>query len=203
MINPCEGNIVIDGMDVSAVDLSDLRSRIAMIAQDPILFGGTIRSNLDPHGQHTDQRISDVLRRIKVTDTLEPSSSVSDSGSNFSVGQRQMICLARAMLRECRIVVLDEATANVDAHTAAAMQHIIEREFKLCTTITIAHRLESVVTGDRILVLDRGALIEDGDPADLSRPSSSSLFSTMLADSLLHGLSEKAKVEQQVVSSGV
>ena len=150
-----------------------------MIAQDPILFSGTVRSNLDPHKEHSDEKISSVLSRVNVAKGVDLSSPVSDGGSNFSVGQRQMICLARAMLRECRIVVLDEATANVDEHTATAMQNIIVSDFKHCTTITIAHRLDSVTSGDRILVLDKGAVIEDGSPQDLMS-NKSSVFSQML-----------------------
>ena len=182
IIEPCGGAIFIDGLDLSAVDLSDLRSRVAMIAQDPILFSGTLRSNLDPFNEHSDAAIVRVLQRVKVSEGIQPDAIVSDGGANFSVGQRQMICLARAMLRECRIVVLDEATANIDKHTAAVMQGIIDSDFKSCTTITIAHRLESVVTGDRILVLDRGVVIEDGNPRDLQH-SENSVFSKMLSDS--------------------
>ncbi|KAI5791332.1 P-loop containing nucleoside triphosphate hydrolase protein [Pyronema domesticum] len=178
------GKIEIDGIDISTIGLRDLRQSITMVPQDPTLFTGTIRSNLDPFGIHTDAEIFSSLRRVQLISELpEPaapvsgdavdnttnknifldlSSPVSESGNNLSQGQRQLVCLARALLRAPKVLIMDEATAAIDYKTDLKIQETI-RELD-CTTITIAHRLRSVVDYDKICVLDQGEVKEFDHP---------------------------------------
>lgn len=213
-----QGKIVVDDVDVGSIGLQDLRENIVMVPQDPTLFTGTIRSNLDPFGLFTDEEIYDVLRRVQLigaatspntpsrpstpvngkkivpksspsTDTIvaegsvssstEPAtienknifrnlnSPVAESGTNLSQGQRQLLCLARALLKAPKVLLMDEATASIDYATDAKIQETI-REIKN-TTITIAHRLQTIIDYDKVLVLDKGEVVEFGDPWDLVR----------------------------------
>ena len=170
------GSIVIDDVDISEIGLFDLRSRLTIIPQDPVLFTGSIRTNLDPFEERTDQDLWEALNRVDFAGTLQTNEGessfsleypVSENGSNFSQGQRQLLCLARALLRKTRIVFLDEATASVDNETDARIQKAIREDFKQGTVITIAHRLRTIIDYDKVLVLDRGQVIEFGSPADL------------------------------------
>lgn len=203
-----QGSIFIDGLDVSKIKLHDLRSRLAIIPQDPVLFSGTIRSNLDPFEEYSDTELYDALARVHLiasaeddeatltsqTATPRPSgspgattpdtataqatnknafgslsSSISEGGLNLSQGQRQLLCLARAIVARPKIMVLDEATSAVDMETDALIQQSIRAEFgrNATTLLVIAHRLSTIADFDRILVLDAGKAVEFGAPKDL------------------------------------
>lgn len=183
-----EGSICIDDIDISKIHLSTLRTRLSIIPQSPILFPGSIRTNLDPFDNYSDVEIWNVLEKVKMKeyisnqkDKLE--TSIIEWGDNFSTGQRQLLCLARAILRNTSILVLDEATASVDPETDKLIQTTIREEFKNCTVLTIAHRLSSIVDSDRILVLEKGNIKELGKPEILLKDPNSS-FTKMLNSSL-------------------
>ncbi|KAJ9082436.1 Transporter of the ATP-binding cassette (ABC) [Entomophthora muscae] len=167
-----EGSIVIDGMDIYRMGLKDLRSNLTIIPQEAVLFLGTIRSNLDPFDQHTDDRLWNALRRVHIVgDSDDVISSldqpVTENGQNFSQGQRQLLSLARALLRQSRVIIMDEATASVDYATDTNIQTTIRQEFSHCTLICIAHRLRTIVDYDRIVVMDHGSVKEFDSPAAL------------------------------------
>ncbi|KAL1965879.1 hypothetical protein VTN77DRAFT_5012 [Rasamsonia byssochlamydoides] len=196
-LEPREGRIVIDGIDVSKIKLYDLRSRLAIIPQDPVLFSGTIRSNLDPFDEYSDAELYDALERVHlIGSSAEPASAsgstsgtatpasasmknaniftslqspISEGGLNLSQGQRQLLCLARAIVSRPKIMVLDEATSAVDMATDALIQRSIRSEFgrNATTLLVIAHRLSTIVDFDRILVMDAGRAVEFGTPREL------------------------------------
>ena len=213
-----EGKIVIDDIDIGLIGLQDLRESITIVPQDPTLFTGTIRSNLDPFGLFTDEEIFVALRRVHLINSPSPtpssstsaeagpatasnssrtpspspqdpglkmdlsrvetntqenvniflklSSPISESGSNLSQGQRQLLCLARALLKSPRVLMMDEATASIDYATDAKIQDTL-RELKGSTIITIAHRLQTIIDYDKVLVLDKGEVIEYDAPWEL------------------------------------
>lgn len=187
------GSIHIDGQDISKINLHDLRSRLAIIPQDPVLFSGTIRSNLDPFHHHTDAELRDSLDRVHLVSdsgTLTPAptspaptivssnakntnifanldSPIAEGGLNLSQGQRQLLCLARAIVSRPRVMVLDEATSAVDMHTDGLIQRSIREEFTDATLLVIAHRLSTIADFDRILVLSDGRVAEYGSPREL------------------------------------
>ncbi|RKO83977.1 P-loop containing nucleoside triphosphate hydrolase protein, partial [Blyttiomyces helicus] len=172
LIEAVTGKISIDDVDISTLGLFDLRSKLTIIPQDPVLFAGTIRENLDPFGLYDDARVWRALECaslkahvVKMQDGL--GAMVLQGGENFSVGQRQLICLARALLRHTAVLVLDEATAAIDVETDKIIQTTIREEFKDCTILTIAHRINTVMDYDRILVLDRGTVAEFDSPKNL------------------------------------
>ncbi|XP_054270085.1 multidrug resistance-associated protein 1-like [Macrosteles quadrilineatus] len=176
------GAICIDGKNIAAVGLHDLRGRLTIIPQDPVLFSGTLRNNLDPFDLASDQTIWKALElsNLKSFVTSLPSGLnhlVSEGGENLSVGQKQLICLGRALLRKSRVLVLDEATAAVDLETDDIIQKTIRREFKDCTILTIAHRLHTIMDYDRILVLDKGKVKEYDSPNKLLQDPNTIFYS--------------------------
>ncbi|KAM0050640.1 putative ABC-type xenobiotic transporter [Helianthus debilis subsp. tardiflorus] len=177
LVEPSGGSITIDGINISTLGLHDLRSRFGIIPQEPILFEGTIRSNIDPIGQHSDEEIWRSLERCQLNDVVASKpgkldSAVVDNGDNWSVGQRQLLCLGRVMLKHSRLLFMDEATASVDSQTDALIQKIIREDFADCTVISIAHRIPTVMDCDRVLVIDAGYAKEFDKPSRLiERPS--------------------------------
>lgn len=164
-----DGEIIIDYVDIGKLGLHDLRKKISIIPQEPILFSGTIRYNLDPFGEYSDNSLLAVLLVLEIKSALQDGIAcldlmVSEGGSNISVGYRQLICLARALLRNNRILVLDEATANVDTQTDKFIQTTIRTKFDNCTVLTIAHRLNTIMDSDRVLVMDAGQVVEMDHP---------------------------------------
>ncbi|CAG9826603.1 unnamed protein product [Diabrotica balteata] len=163
-----EGNIFIDGVEIKTLSLNFLRKKIAIIPQDPILFSGTIRTNLDPFNEYNDQELWSALEKVGIRDIIpDLDHNVKGYVSSFSSGQRQLISVARAILRKNKIVILDEATANMDHETDAMLYKIIEENFKNCTVLTIAHRLDTIIKSDRVMVLDRGEIKEFDAPSTL------------------------------------
>ncbi|XP_009608983.1 ABC transporter C family member 14 [Nicotiana tomentosiformis] len=177
LVEPAAGRIIIDDVDISRLGLHDLRSRFGIIPQEPVLFEGTVRSNIDPIGQYSDDEIWKSLERCQLKDvvSLKPEkldSPVVDNGDNWSVGQRQLLCLGRVMLKRSRLLFMDEATASVDSQTDAVIQKIIREDFAACTIISIAHRIPTVMDCDRVLVIDAGIAKEFDKPSRLlERPS--------------------------------
>ncbi|XP_003399081.1 ATP-binding cassette sub-family C member 4 isoform X1 [Bombus terrestris] len=174
-----QGEIKIDGRDSSTLGLHELRSRISIIPQHPFLFSESLRYNLDPSHIYNDVLLWDSLRQVELNN-LVLDQKIMNGGSNLSIGQRQLICLARAVLRNNRILVLDEATANIDTHTDELIQKTIRTRFSDCTVITIAHRLHTIIDSDRIIVMDNGYIAEFGCPHELLRDRPEGIFSKMV-----------------------
>ncbi|XAR58683.1 Xenobiotic-transporting ATPase [Bertholletia excelsa] len=178
LIEPAGGRIIIDSIDISTIGLHDLRCRLGIIPQDPTLFEGTIRGNLDPLEDHSDEEIWQALDKSQLGEVLRATdekldSSVLDNGDNWSVGQRQLLALGRALLKQARILLLDEATASVDSATDNAIQKIVRTQFRDCTVCTIAHRIPTVIDSDLVLVLNDGKVAEFDTPARLLQDKSS------------------------------
>uniref|UniRef100_A0A4W6CQC3 ATP-binding cassette, sub-family C (CFTR/MRP), member 2 n=1 Tax=Lates calcarifer TaxID=8187 RepID=A0A4W6CQC3_LATCA len=172
IIEAAEGHILIDDIDISTIGLHDLRNRLTIIPQDPVLFSGTLRMNLDPFDKFSDEDIWRVLELSHLKDYVAGlqeglQHEVAEGGENLSVGQRQLLCLARALLRKSRILILDEATAAVDLETDNLIQNTIRKEFSHCTVLTIAHRLHSIMDSSRVMVLDAGKIVEIDSPSNL------------------------------------
>ncbi|ETN58312.1 multidrug resistance-associated protein 14 [Anopheles darlingi] len=182
IIESAGGSIIIDGQDISKLGLHALRSRLTIIPQDPVLFSGTLRINLDPFNVHTDDEIWKALEHAHLKSfvkglTAGISHEVTEGGENLSVGQRQLICLARALLRKTKVLILDEATAAVDLETDDLIQRTIRTEFKDCTVLTIAHRLNTILDSDKVIVLDKGQIVEFAPPNELLQTKSSAFYS--------------------------
>ncbi|XP_038152385.1 canalicular multispecific organic anion transporter 1-like [Cyprinodon tularosa] len=172
IIEAADGRILIDGLDISTIGLHDLRNRLTIIPQDPVLFSGTLRMNLDPFDKFSDEDLWRVLELSHLKDYVVGlkeglQHEVAEGGENLSVGQRQLLCLARALLRKSRILILDEATAAVDLETDNLIQNTIRKEFSHCTVLTIAHRLHSIMDSSRVMVLDAGQIVEFDTPSNL------------------------------------
>lgn len=194
------GAISIDGVDISKIDLDVLRSSVAIIPQEPVLFSGSIRRNLDPFGSRSDDELWAALRRSNLESTIHSLQGgldfeVSEGGENFSLGQRQLLCLARALVRKSRILLLDEATSSIDYNTDLIIQRTIREEASRrgCTVITIAHRLDTIMDSDRVLVMDNGQVAEFDSPSNLLAQRRS----------LLSKLVEADKQQQQSAASSV
>ncbi|KDR79020.1 hypothetical protein GALMADRAFT_244748 [Galerina marginata CBS 339.88] len=198
-----EGSITIDGVDISKIGLKDLRTKIAIIPQDPTIFSGTVRTALDPFSLYDDARLWDALRRSFLVEDRPPQPTdngvestagritldtmIDSEGSNLSVGERSLLSLARALVRDTKVVILDEATASVDLETDKKIQHTIQTEFKDRTLICIAHRLRTILTYDRVLVLDSGNVVEFDTPLTLFRKE----------DGIFRGLCENSSVTER------
>ena len=189
IIEAVEGRIIVDGIDIASLGLTDLRSRMTILPQEPQLFSGTLRFNVDPFDRHSD---ADVWRALELAHLRPYVASlidglrhrVAEGGASLSAGQRQLLALARALLERSQVILLDEATAAVDAATDALIQATIRREFASATVLTIAHRLNTILGSDAILVLNAGRAVEFDSPINLLADASS-LFSAMAAEAQL------------------
>ncbi|XP_031488067.1 ABC transporter C family member 8 [Nymphaea colorata] len=185
LVEPVGGRILIDGLDICSMGLWDLRSKLSIIPQEPTLFRGTVRSNLDPLGLYSDLEIWEALRKCQLFTTIRSlphqlDTSVRDEGENWSAGQRQLFCLGRVLLKRNKILVLDEATASIDSATDAILQRVIRQEFSDCTVITVAHRVPTVTDSDMVMVLSFGELLEYDKPEKLMETNSS--FAKLVAE---------------------
>ncbi|ERN18209.1 hypothetical protein AMTR_s00705p00001490, partial [Amborella trichopoda] len=186
IVDPVGGQILMDGIDISCIGLHDLRSRLSIIPQDPTMFEGTIRSNLDPLEEYSDGEIWQALDKCQLGEEvrqkdLKLESLVSENGENWSVGQRQLLCLGRVLLKKSKVLVLDEATASVDTATDSRIQQTIRKHFSDCTVITIAHRIATVLDSDMVLLLDNGIVAEFDSPSVLLE-NKSSYFAKLVAE---------------------
>ncbi|XP_065214443.1 multidrug resistance-associated protein 1-like [Planococcus citri] len=186
IIESAGGEISIDGVDIASLGLHSVRAKLTIIPQDPVLFSGSLRVNLDPAGEYSDDRVWRSLELAHLKSYVSSLAAgleyeVTEGGENFSVGQRQLICLARALLRKTKVLILDEATAAVDLETDELIQTTIRSEFRDCTVLTIAHRLNTIMDYDKIMVLDKGLVVEYDSPEVLLK-SKNSVFYGMAAD---------------------
>ncbi|KAK1305891.1 ABC transporter C family member 3 [Acorus calamus] len=186
IIDPTVGHITIDGINISTIGLHDLRSRLSIIPQDPTMFEGTVRSNLDPLDEYTDEQVWDAIDRCQLGEEVRRKegklySSVSENGENWSVGQRQLVCLGRVILKKSKVLVLDEATASVDTSTDSLIQSTLRQQFSDSTVITIAHRITSVLDSEMVLLLDNGKILEFDTPGRLLENKSSG-FAKLVAE---------------------
>ncbi len=177
LMNETSGIISVDNQDINSVTLNVLRSRISIIPQEPFLFSGSMTFNVDPFDEHNPQRVAEALSKTNL-DKLA-NLQVSERGSNLSSGQKQLVCLARALLRRSKVLILDEATAAVDPETDALVQETIRTEFGNATIVTIAHRLDTIMNSDRIVVMDEGRIAEVDSPKRLLADKQSKFFSMM------------------------
>ncbi|XP_020735225.2 ATP-binding cassette sub-family C member 11 isoform X1 [Odocoileus virginianus] len=185
LVEPAGGRILIDGVDICSLGLEDLRSKFSVIPQDPVLLSGTIRFNLDPFDRCTDEQIWDALERTFLNKMISKlpqglQAEVLENGSNFSVGERQLLCIARALLRSAKIILIDEATASLDLETDILIQHTIRESFRGCTVLIIAHRVATILNCDRILVMGDGKVVEFDKPEVLQKKPGS-MFAALLA----------------------
>jgi len=177
LVEGAEGQIVIDGADIAGVPLKKLRSVLSIIPQDPVLFSGSLRYNLDPFNQYPDAELHDVLKCAQL-DEFGLDKDVTESGENLSMGQRQLVALARVLLRKPRVLMLDEATASVDMETDAHIQNIIKERILThgeSTLLVIAHRLSTIVDSSRVLVMEQGEVAEYAAPKALLSAKESAL----------------------------
>uniref|UniRef100_A0AAR2L873 ABC-type glutathione-S-conjugate transporter n=1 Tax=Pygocentrus nattereri TaxID=42514 RepID=A0AAR2L873_PYGNA len=172
ILEAAKGKIYIDGIDIAELGLHDLRSRITIIPQDPVLFSGSLRMNLDPFDTYSDEEVWNALELAHLKNFISGlpdklNYECSEGGENLSLGQRQLVCLARALLRKTKILVLDEATAAVDLETDTLIQSTIRSQFEDCTVLTIAHRLNTIMDYTKVIVMDKGHIVEMDSPASL------------------------------------
>ncbi|XP_072104805.1 ATP-binding cassette sub-family C member 10 isoform X2 [Mobula birostris] len=180
MVELTEGQIFIDSVDTRTVSLLELRSRMAVIPQDPFLFSGTVRENLDPLTHHTDQELWDVLYQCHLHEVIHKmgglNAELGERGKNLSIGQKQLMCLARAVLTKSKILCIDEATASVDQKTDQLLQEMIRKQFAEKTVLTIAHRINTIMDSNRVLVMDAGTVKEFDSPDVLSEDRDSYFY---------------------------
>mmetsp|Transcript_8841 Transcript_8841/g.22457 ORF Transcript_8841/g.22457 Transcript_8841/m.22457 type:complete len:191 (+) Transcript_8841:3-575(+) len=189
MVDPLEtGKIILDGVDIATLGLADLRQNIGIIPQNPVMFSGSLRFNLDPWSRHSDETIKQALERVQLSKLANSKDGLNlelhDRGSNLSVGERQLISIARSILQGARLIMADEATANVDTLSDSLVQKTIREQFKTQTVLTIAHRLQTIADSDKILVLSFGKVVEFDSPANLMA-NPDSMYSGMLKESNL------------------
>jgi len=208
IVEPASGTVRLDGVDIMTLGLRDLRSKMAMIPQDPFMFAGSIRTNLDPFDEHKDDEVWDVLTKVGLRAMVEKAAKkidmeVIDNGANFSLGQRQLLCMGRALLRQSRVLMMDEATASVDMDSDALIQKTVREAFSHCTTLTIAHRLNTIMDSDKVAFLEDGELSEYGEPDELLK-NKNGKFSALVSGSgstkneaFLRGLASKASIQRR------
>ncbi|KAJ1352842.1 Canalicular multispecific organic anion transporter 2 [Parelaphostrongylus tenuis] len=172
IIEPASGKILLDDVEITTIGLHDLRERLTIIPQDPVLFSGTLRFNLDPTSKYTDPELWSAIEHANLKTFVQSfplgfQHHIEEGGHNISVGQRQLICLTRALLRKSRVIVLDEATAAIDTQTDMLIQATMRTQFASSTVITIAHRLNTILDYDRVLVMDAGRIAEFDSPQQL------------------------------------
>ena len=206
IINPAEGSITIDGINTLDMHLSTIRSALTIIPQEPTLFTGSLRYNIDPVGQYTDEQIWSALKLTRLDTVVEAldgglDGQVTEGGDNFSVGQRQMICMVRALLRHSRIICMDEATASVDIQTDCLIQEMIRSQFQDCTIITVAHRLHTIMDSDRVIAMRAGEVVEFDKPLTLIREHPDGLFASMVAATNDKSLIELAEGKMSVTQA--
>jgi len=176
--------IKIDNVDTSKIDLQELRNNITFIPQDPVIFDATLKFNLDPTGKISETILKDLVKEAGL-DVLLKSESLdlkfTDGGTGMSAGERQLICICRAILRKNKVVVLDEATSNIDVVTEAATQKLIEKSFSDSTVFTIAHRINTIIKSDKVMVLDKGAIVEFDSPERL-KEDEKSMFNRLVRE---------------------
>ena len=166
------GDVIIDDVNLNSINLQSCRRAMSVITQNPVLFTGSLRMNLDPFEEHGDTKIWQALQEARLKTVIEKlpnqlSEEIRECGENFSVGERQLLCLARALLKKGKIIVLDEATANVDYKTDQLIQETIRTKCKDCTVIAIAHRLNTIIDYDRVLVVENGGIVGNDKPENL------------------------------------
>lgn len=189
IIEAADGKIIIDDVNIADIGLHSLRSRLSIIPQDPVLFSGSLRMNIDPFNSYTDDEIWVALEQSHLKSFVKSSTDgleykIAESGENLSAGQRQLVCLARALLRKTKVLILDEATAAIDIETDELIQKTIRTQFSDCTILTIAHRLNTVMDSDRVIVLDEGQIAEFDTPKILLENK----------DSIFYGMARNAGI---------
>ena len=191
-------------MDCLKLGLKDLRTNLSIIPQDPVLFSGTIRFNLDPFDEHSDEEVWNILKKCELYEFINNKEdqlqcTVLEDGSNFSQGQKQLICIGRALLKKSKILLLDEATSSIDKHTDKLIQKLIREQFKDRTVLCIAHRLETIIDYDKIMVLDKGKIIEYDTPENLLSKDESdktAIFKNMVKNELQGGNGNESGSEE-------
>ena len=187
LIEADSGKIIIDNIDISKIGLEMLRKNLTIIPQEPTLIEGNLRENIDPTNSYTDEEINNIIKEVGLDDFMFDKNLeyiITDNGSNLSIGEKQLICIARALLKRSKIIVMDEATANVDFKTETVLQNSINQGMKNCTVITIAHRIKTIINYDKILVLDHGEMVEFDSPKNLI--AKKGLFYQLYKESTLH-----------------
>jgi len=188
LVEPERGSqIEIDGVNCLELGLKDLRSGLSIIPQEPVLFSGTLKFNLDPFGANTDDEIWSVLRKCELFDFVSSKQEqllfpITEGGSNLSAGQKQLICIGRALLKRSRVLALDEATSSIDQHTDSLIQTLIRKEFADVTVLCIAHRLQTIADYDKIMVLDAGKVVEFDAPQILLKNENGHFYKMMNSD---------------------
>ncbi|KAK2813401.1 hypothetical protein FQN50_000717 [Emmonsiellopsis sp. PD_5] len=178
MMEEITGRITVDGVDLSTIPRNDVRSRLICIPQDAYLFSGTVRHNVDPTGSAPDDAIIGALQKVQLWETISNKGGLDAETTDtfLSHGQRQLFCLARALLRTSRVIIFDEGTSSVDEKTDELIQRLIRQEFKYHTIIMIAHKLDTILDFDKVAILSGGELVECGDPMTLLATESSAFF---------------------------
>ena len=174
LVEPCGGRVLIDGRDTRTVGLQELRSKLSIIPQEPVIFSGTLRYNLDPFDQYTDAAVWEALRAVHLYDLVNEHAAqlglampMAEYGSNLSAGECQLVCVARALLKPVKILLVDEATANVDRQTDNVVQNLLRTRFADRTVLTVAHRMLTILDSTKILAMERGRAVQFGAPVDL------------------------------------
>eukprot|EP01051_Picozoa_sp_SAG22_P004635 SAG22_NODE_254_length_13588_cov_10.695678_3_plen_443_part_00 len=199
MVEPCGGRITVGGVDTARLGVAELRSALAICPQDPVIFSGTVAKNLSPFDEHSTAEIETALRRVGLQ--ISPHAAVQESGANLSGGMRQLLCLARTLLRDSKVLVLDEATSAISTEVDTRIQRVLREAFSRTTMLVIAHRLQTTLDADAVLVLAAGCLCEFGSPAELMMQRGGS-FRAMI-DETSSGLSSVGEPESSEPESDV